>query len=95
MMIYWLTDSFVTSVRYYAEAGYNPWKPDHANVPVVSAPTGITLFAPDMAPGDMGWTETYYNRVFFKIHEKGGHFAPAEEPDVLVADIREMFANVR
>ncbi len=95
MMIYWLTDSFVTSVRYYAEAGRNPWKPDHGNVPVVSAPTGITLFKPDMAPGDMGWTETYYNRVFFKVHEKGGHFAPAEEPDVLVADIREMFAKVR
>lgn len=95
MMIYWLTDSFVTSVRYYAEAGRNPWKPDHANTPVVSAPTGITLFKPDMAPGDMSWSKSYFNRTFFRVHDDGGHFAPAEEPAVLVEDIREMFRAYR
>lgn len=99
MSIYWLTDSFVTSVRYYAEAGRNPWKPDYttenASKPVVAAPTGITLFEPDMAPGDMSWSETYYNRVQFRVHEKGGHFAPAEEPAVLVTDIRDMFRRNR
>jgi len=95
MMIYWLTDSFATSVRYYAEAGRNPWKPDHPNLPVVSAPTGITLFRPDMAPGDMSWSERYFHRVFFRVHEKGGHFAPAEEPAVLVADLRDMFRPYR
>ncbi|MBK7951547.1 MAG: alpha/beta fold hydrolase [Deltaproteobacteria bacterium] len=99
MSIYWLTDSFVTSVRYYAEAGRNPWKPDYtresANKPIVAAPTGITLFKPDMAPGDMSWSETYFNRVQFRVHEKGGHFAPAEEPAVLVTDIRDMFRRNR
>ena len=95
MMIYWLSDSFATSVRYYAEAGRNPWKPDHAGQPVVTAPTGITLFEPDMAPGDTAWTESYYNRVFLRVHEKGGHFAPAEEPAILVTDIRDMFRTYR
>ena len=39
----------------------------------------------------MAWTETYYNRRFLRVHPKGGHFAPAEEPDVIVADLRDMF----
>ena len=95
MMIFWLTDSFVTSVRYYQEAGAHPWRPDHDRMPVVEAPTGITLFEPDKAPGDMGWTEDYYNRQFHRIHPRGGHFAPAEEPELLIEDIREMFRSAR
>jgi hypothetical protein len=31
--------------------------------------------------------------VFFREHDSGGHFAATEEPDVLVADIRD-FAKV-
>ncbi len=91
MMIYWLTDSFVTSVRYYQEAGTHPWRPDHDRMPVVEAPTGITYFEPDKPPGEMEWSKTYFNRQFYRVHPTGGHFAPAEEPDLLVEDIREMF----
>lgn len=94
-MLYWATDAFSSSVRYYAEAGRNPWKPDFEGLPVVKAPTGITLFKPDMAPGDTAWTETYYNRKQLRVHEKGGHFAPAEEPGVVVKDIRDMFRAYR
>ena len=95
IMIYWLTDSFATSVRYYAEAGAHPWQPDHPNMPVVSAPTGITLFEPDRAPGDMAWSRDYFNLQFYRLHPRGGHFAPAEEPGVLVEDLREMFRAYR
>lgn len=95
MMLYWLTDSFVTSVRYYQESGRHPWTPDHDRMPVVEAPAGITLFEPDKAPGEMDWTEGYYNRVQYRVHPDGGHFAPAEEPEVLVRDIRDMFRRFR
>jgi pimeloyl-ACP methyl ester carboxylesterase len=95
IMIYWLTDSFVTTVRYYQEAGAHPWRPDHDRMPVVEAPTGITYFEPDKPPGEMEWTETYFNRQMYRIHPRGGHFAPAEEPELLVEDIREMFRSAR
>ncbi len=94
-MIYWLTDSFVTSARYYQEASAHPWKPDHERMPVVEAPTGITLFEPDKPPGPMDWTASYYNQTFFRVHPEGGHFAPAEEPAAVVEDIREMFRSSR
>mgnify|MGYP001822748708 FL=1 len=90
-MLYWLTDSFVTSARFYQEAGAEPWRPDHDRLPVVEAPTGITLFEPDKPPGDMAWTEGYYNRRLLRVHPSGGHFAPAEEPEALVDDLRTMF----
>jgi len=95
MMIYWLTDSFVSSVRYYQEASAHPWRPDHDRMPVVEAPTGITLFDPDKPPGDMEWSHDYFNRQFFRNHPRGGHFAPAEEPEALVGDIRELFRSSR
>ncbi len=95
IMIYWLTDSFVTSARYYQEASSHPWKPDHERMPVVEAPTGVTLFEPDKPPGPMDWTADYYNQTFFRVHPEGGHFAPAEEPAALVDDIREMFRGSR
>ena len=64
-------------------------------MPVVEAPTGITLFEPDKAPGDMAWSEAYCDRRLFRIHPRGGHFAPAEEPELLVDDIRETFRPLR
>lgn len=91
MMLYWLTDSFVTSARFYYEASAHPWRPDHDRMPVIEAPTGITLFEPDKPPGDMEWMAEYFNRQLFRVHQRGGHFAPAEEPDRLIEDIREMF----
>ncbi len=95
MSLYWLTDSFVSSVRFYQEAARHPWRPDHDRMPVVEAPTGITLFEPDMPPGDPAWTETYYDRVQLRVHPHGGHFAPVEEPKLVVRDIRDMFRRFR
>jgi len=95
MSLYWLTDSFVSAVRFYQEAGRHPWRPDHDGMPVVGAPTGISLFEPDKAPGDMSWTEAYYDRVQYRVHPRGGHFAPAEEPGIVVDDIRDMFRRFR
>lgn len=31
--------------------------------------------------------------VFESTHDKGGHFAAYEEPDLLVGDLRKMFAQ--
>ena len=94
-MLYWLTDAFVSSVRFYQEAARHPWRPDHDRMPVVEAPTGITYFGADKPPGDMAWTEQYYARVQYRVHPHGGHFAAAEEPALVVEDVRDMFREVR
>lgn len=35
------------------------------------------------------------NIVYWKEHDKGGHFAATESPDVLVQDIREFTEKLR
>ena len=47
-MIYWLSQSFGTSARYYYEALHNVWKPSHDRHPMVESATGFTIFEGDV-----------------------------------------------
>jgi pimeloyl-ACP methyl ester carboxylesterase len=95
LMIYWATESFVTSVRYYYEAKHRPWEASHARTPVVEAPTGIAVFPQDVLIPPRGWAEKYYDLRHWRVMEAGGHFAHAEEPDKLVEDVRAFFRTLR
>jgi hypothetical protein len=95
MSLYWLTDSFVTSVRYYSEASRYHWTPSHDRTPVVEAPAGLSLFRYDMAPAPADWTKAYFNEQFLRVRESGGHFAAYEEPKAVVEDIRDLFRPMR
>ena len=95
MNLFWLTDSFVSSVRYYYEAAANPWQPSHERMPFIDVPTGLSLFRHDLPPAPLDWTADYYNRTLFRVRESGGHFAAAEEPEAIVEDIRETFRPLR
>lgn len=94
-MLYWLTDSFVTSARFYAEAARNLWQPSHTESPLVAAPTGISYFTHDGTVGLGAGMESMFNVSFQRTHERGGHFAPVEAPEAIVADLREMFRPLR
>jgi hypothetical protein len=37
----------------------------------------------------------WFNSIFLKAHEKGGPFAPFENPTAVIADIRETFRTLR
>ena len=47
-MIYWLSESFVTSARYYYEAMHNIWKASHNRTPIVESAVGFTVFEGDI-----------------------------------------------
>lgn len=95
VMIYWLTQTFVTSVRYYAEAARHQWQPVHDRVPVVEAPTGVTLLPNDRASFPGGPPEGLYNLHYAAIAPRGGHFSAAEAPEQIVQDIRATFRDLR
>jgi pimeloyl-ACP methyl ester carboxylesterase len=95
MMIYWVTESFVTSVRYYYEARHRPWTPAHARTPVVEAPTGVAIFPKELLILPRRWAEQYYNLKRWTVMTAGGHFAPMEEPEQLVQDVRAFFRPLR
>lgn len=95
VMLYWLTQSFGTSARYYYEAARHPWQPAHGRTPVVEAPTAIAVFLNEVVLQPRRWAERYYNLKRWTVHSSGGHFAPMEEPQVLVDDIRTFFRELR
>ncbi|HTT74574.1 MAG TPA: alpha/beta hydrolase, partial [Candidatus Binataceae bacterium] len=95
MTIYWVTQSFGTSARYYFEAAHNQWKPSHNRKPVVEAPTGIAVFLKEVILAPRKWAERYYNLKRWTVMPSGGHFAPMEEPGRLVEDIRAFFRPLR
>lgn len=89
LTIYWATESFVSSVRYYRDAAINPWQPSHDKKPVVQAATGVSHFTVDMPAVivNRDAIARYYNLVYYRQYETGGHFAAAESPEVVVNDI--------
>lgn len=95
MSLYWLTDSFVTSARYYSEASREEWTPMRESMPQVPVPTALSMFKHDMAPGPTDWTQDYYDLRQIKIRDDGGHFAPAENPSAVIQDIRDHFRALR
>ena len=95
MSIYWFTQTYGTSARYYYECVHNPWKPAHDRIPVVEAPTGIGVFLEEVILFPRQWAERYYNLQHWTKMQSGGHFAPMEEPQALIDDLRKFYRPLR
>jgi pimeloyl-ACP methyl ester carboxylesterase len=93
--LYWLTHSFGSSARFYYEAAHHPWRPSHDREPVVEAPTAVARFPRDVLVMPRRWIERYYNLQRYNEMPRGGHFAPMEEPALLVDDLRSFFRPLR
>ena len=63
--------------------------------PVVEAPTGIGVFPGEVVLLPRSWAERYYNLKHWTAMKSGGHFAPMEEPQALVEDIRTFYRGLR
>ena len=93
--IYWATQTSGSSARYYKEVLMNPWRPSHDRFPVVEAPTALGVYLSDVILMPKKWSEKYYNLQQYRVHEKGGHFAPYEVPDIFLDDVRTFFRGFR
>ncbi len=95
MSLYWFTQSYGTSARYYYECVHNPWRPSHDRQPPVQSPTGIAVFENEVFNLPRKWAERTYNLKRWTPIESGGHFAPMEEPETLIEEIRSFFRPLR
>lgn len=95
MSLYWLTDSFVTSARFYAESARTQWSPSRTGMPQVPTPTGLSLFQHDLPPGPLDWAKEYYDLRLMNVRDEGGHFGPAENPQAIIDDLRALFRPLR
>jgi hypothetical protein len=87
----WLTNTAVSGYRIYWENKYDFFSPQGVTVPVV-----VSVFPEEFYQVPQNWAEKAYpNMVYYKKHNKGGHFAAWEQPELLVNDIREGFMSLR
>lgn len=94
-MIYWITQTSGSSGRYYYECVNRPWQPSHNRTRVVDAPTTVSAFDRDITLFPRRWAEQYYNLKKWNSYPQGGHFAPVEQPDIIVDDLRSAFRDSR
>jgi pimeloyl-ACP methyl ester carboxylesterase len=90
--IAWLTNTTISGSRLYWEY----WGKGYFNVKGVNIPVAVSVFPDELYPAPKSWAEKAYPKmVYFKKHNKGGHFAAWEQPELLVNDIREGFKSFR
>ncbi|MCY9580283.1 epoxide hydrolase family protein [Paenibacillus alvei] len=103
--IFWFSNSIEMTIRMYTNVNRYPWTPSHDRTPIVEAPMGITFLGGENIPGTTTETRVqafldspdakWYNPIYLKAHERGGHFTGWENPDAIIEDIRGTFKKLR
>jgi pimeloyl-ACP methyl ester carboxylesterase len=94
--LYWVTGTIGTSIRDYLDnraSGTATLGPDDR----VTVPTGIANFHHNFVSEGVlprEWAERIYAVEHFIDMPRGGHFAAAEEPELLAADLAAFFASL-
>src|ERR1700761_3661552 len=90
--LYWLTGTIGSSMRmYHANAAIPPAQHPRR----VEVPSGFSLFPGDISHPPRSWLERTANVVRVNELDRGGHFAPFEEPELYAAELREFFRPYR
>jgi pimeloyl-ACP methyl ester carboxylesterase len=83
VMLYWINGNGASSGRLYWESF------GRGKQHVVSIPSGIAVFPKEIMPPVREWLDdTFTDLRHWSEHDKGGHFAAFEVPDVFVAELR-------
>jgi pimeloyl-ACP methyl ester carboxylesterase len=89
--LYWLTNTSVSSARIYWENKFAFFAPKHVAIPVA-----VSAFPDEVVQTPRSWAEQAYSKlIYYKRHDKGGHFAAWEQPELFVSDLREAFKTFR
>jgi pimeloyl-ACP methyl ester carboxylesterase len=95
LTLFWVTESITTSIRDYLDnrrAGLYTLGPDD----FVQVPTAVAVFSRQHVPeGEppREWAERLYDVRRWTPMERGGHFAAAEEPELVARDLAAFFAD--
>ena len=93
--IYWFTESFVTTSRWYWHTFRTPPQAVPDPEAARKVPLGLPVFPKEMVFVPRAAAEAAGNVVHWTEQPRGGHFAPAEVPDLFVEDIRAFYRKLR
>jgi hypothetical protein len=90
--VYWFTETINSSTRFYFE---NRQPNGMTMESLGDVPLGVSAFPNELFVARRRWVEASHNVVFWVEHEKGGHFASLEAPEVYINDVRDFFRELR
>ncbi|XP_013789374.2 epoxide hydrolase 1-like [Limulus polyphemus] len=96
VMVYWITNSITSSMRFYKETLSERTLNYQIDRLPVKVPTGIALFPNEIAmlPRNIA-KDQYRNIIHYTEMPRGGHFAALEEPKLLADDIWKFVGKVK
>jgi pimeloyl-ACP methyl ester carboxylesterase len=93
LTVYWVTKTINSSIRLYRESSrtgrFGP------TGEYITVPTAAAVFPAEIFRIPEAYARTRFNLVRYNRFDRGGHFAALEEPDLLVQDVTEFFAELR
>jgi pimeloyl-ACP methyl ester carboxylesterase len=88
----WLTNTAISSARLYWENKFESF----FGIKGVSIPVAVSVFPDELYPTPRIWAERAYPKlIYYNKHDKGGHFAAWEQPQLLSEDVRVGFKSLR
>jgi pimeloyl-ACP methyl ester carboxylesterase len=91
--LYWMTQTIDSSFRLYFENRKAPLHFEQNDF--VHLPCAVARFPREILRPPRRWVERGYNIQRWTQMPRGGHFAAAEEPELLAEDIRAFFRSLR
>jgi pimeloyl-ACP methyl ester carboxylesterase len=89
--LYWLTNTAVSSARFYWENTFAFFAPKHVAIPVA-----VSAFPDEVVQTPRSWAERAYPKlIHYNRLEKGGHFAAWEQPQLFAEEVRAGFRSLR
>ena len=95
--LYWVTSTITSSMRDYYDNRRWHGEPRLGPDDYARVPTAVALFPHMLIPeGEppREWAERLYDIRRWTVMPRGGHFAPAEEPELVARDIVTFFATL-
>ena len=93
--LYWLTNTGTSSSRSYWDAAQGGGGPFNA-IEISKVPVAVTVFPGEIYPAPKSWAEkSFHKLIYWKVADKGGHFAAWEQPQLFAEEMRAAFKTLR
>ncbi|GAA5856674.1 hypothetical protein JCM5353_002268 [Sporobolomyces roseus] len=93
--IWWLKDSFPSSIYAYHElllTGVSSIHNDSKNY--LKKPFGYSAYKSEISCTPEAWVGINGNVQFYRYNDKGGHFASMEQPEIFAKDMQDCFSKI-
>ncbi len=94
--IYWLTGSIPSSMRIYKEhyTDNQPPAPRHDRSPAIEVPTAFAVFPKELLLLPRAVAARATNLQRWTVQPRGGHYPPAEQPELVIDEIQSFFSEL-